>query len=194
MMNPPQCPIQKPRISIKNGYKHRRNPSIGTLINSKRYQQTTPKHYDDQMDHHHHHHQSSFFPPNTNESDLHKIINRLRIENSHVMKKYDDLSKQNAILHKGIKQSKHRCTMLEAQTQKLKKNNKSLQKQLNEQMTEGDTISSISFKSHIQSLEDSHKKEVLKYAKVYSFRPVFLYIFCVNCNTTNRLKSHWKIL
>eukprot|EP01084_Bolivina_argentea_P158152 275535_1 len=154
---------ERPTINGRNGYRHRRNPSIRTLMNSKRYQQATPQH--ERMEQIH----TSQHGNDTNNTEietklepqiqrLESVINRLRIENSHAMSKADTFQSQNNLLQKVLKHSKQQYSLLEQENKKLKNHNKYLQQRINElkskQIDDDDIMSIYSLKTQITNLED----------------------------------------
>ena len=91
------------------------------------------------------------------------MINRLRIEHSHTMQKCTDLESRNSLLHKTMKQTKQQYAVLYAKNKKLDAKNKDLQQRYNDLLNNKDREEmSVSLKTQISSLEDTHRKETIK--------------------------------
>ena len=174
--------IKRPqRPSNKRPY-HKRNPSIGTLLNSKRYQQATPKHD----------HNSIIFPTMNNDDSpdeidkapkvhrMESVVKSLRIENSHVVRESNELKSKNALLERTLKHSKHQYSVLQNENKKLKNDNQYFKKRIEELKHKNkesdeddddnnnhDDMSMQSLKSHISSLEDTNRKSQEKLKKVH---------------------------
>eukprot|EP01084_Bolivina_argentea_P199322 341074_1 len=171
--------IQMPEHSNNNGYKHSRNPSIRTLMKTKRFESAAPKHnmMEDIIFSPH------LYPAITGMSELEMIpkptqkierlesvIHRLRIENSHVTSRADTLSSKTTLLHKTLKHAKQQYAILESETKKLKQHNQYLQQQLNTlqhktNKTDED-MTSIDHHNELQNLKDIQRKTNAKNKKM----------------------------
>ena len=101
------------------------------------------------------------------------MINRLRIENSHAISKSNELQSKTSLLQRTLKHSKQQYSMLENENKKLKNHNKYLKDRLKDldvdstsNQRDDDTMSIVSLRSQIQSLQDTHRNGAVKQKKV----------------------------
>lgn len=116
------------------------------------------------------------------------VINRLRIENSHAISKSNELQSKASLLQRTLKHSKQQYSILENENKKLQKHNKYLKGRLNDidsptntNQRDDDTMSIVSLRSQIQSLQDTHRIGAVKQKKVYCiYMILWMFFFLIH--------------